>query len=269
MIHARTPLMLLLTAAFTLPIGCATAPEKKGPTPLELATAENNMLRVEMADRTRALLDATDQLNTLESDIDEQRRRLRNVCVDHPEHIACSLHQAAAFARETFCSDAEFTAHVDGVVASCQQGQCKQVDEAQLLSRSNYMTLVQRLPNSLVTFGAGKTGLDRRDKRQLQQFLENIEGEKGYIIVVGRASKDGSWKKNLRLALNRAENTRKFIVDDMGLDFDRVGYITYGHEKMYITELDAERIDERKLSVRQANRSALVFSYPCHAKGAR
>ncbi len=75
MIHARKLLPLLLTALFTLPLGCATAPEKKTPTPLELATAENNMLRVEMAERTRALLDATDHLNTLESDIDEQRRR--------------------------------------------------------------------------------------------------------------------------------------------------------------------------------------------------
>lgn len=269
MIHVRTLFPLLLTAIFALSTGCATTANKDVPSPLELANAENNRIRVQMAERTRALLDATDQLNTLESDIDEQRRRLRNVCVDHSEHIACSLHQAAAFARVTFCSDPEFTAHVDSVVASCQQGQCKQVDEAQLLSRSKFQTLVQRLPNSLVTFPAGKTHLDRKDKRQLQQFIENIEGDKGYIIVVGRASRDGSWKKNLRLALNRAEETRKFIVDDMGMDFDRVGYITYGHEKMYITELDAERIDKRKLSVRQANRSAFVFSYPCHENSAQ
>ena len=260
---------VLLIALLASAMGCATTVDKNTPSPLEMATAENNMLRVQMADRTRALLDATDQLNTMEGDIDEQRRRLRNVCVDHPDHIACSLHQAAAFARETFCSDPEFTEHVDSVVASCQQGQCKQVDEAQLLSRTNYMTLVQRLPNSLVTFPLGSTRLDRKDKRQLQQFLENIEGDKGYIIVVGRASRDGSWKKNLRLALNRAEETRKFIVEDMGMDHERVGYITYGHEKMYITALDAERLSERKLSVRQANRSALVFSYPCHGKSAQ
>ena len=29
-------------------------------------------------------------------------------------------------------------------------------------------------------------------------------------------------------------------------------------------ELDAQRLTERKMSVRQANRSALVFAYPCY-----
>ena len=44
-----------------------------------------------------------------------------------------------------------------------------------------------------------------------------------------------------------------------------VGYITYGHEKMYLTALDAERMGKgRRLSVKQANRSAFVFAYPCH-----
>ena len=41
-----------------------------------------------------------------------------------------------------------------------------------------------------------------------------------------------------------------FFVDDMGMDFDRVGYITYGHEKMYITELDAERTRGREREAR-------------------
>jgi len=256
---------LVLSVLLLCAVGCATAPpEPQGPTPLESALSENQMLRVQMEERAQKLMQTTDALRDLEGNLDEQRRRLRNICVDYPEHQACSLHQAAAFAYDTFCKDEEFTAHVDGVVSACQRGQCKQVDDASLLSRSNYMTLVQRLPHSLVTFKAGRTRLDRKDRMQLQQFLENIEANRGYVIVVGRASKDGSWKKNLRLALDRAENTRSFLVNEMGLNEDRVGYITYGHEKMYITELDAQRLSEKKMSTRQANRSALVFTYPCY-----
>ena len=105
---------------------------------------------------------------------------------------------------------------------------------------------------------------DKRDRRQLQQFVEGGQGAKGYFIIVGRASKDGSWKQNVKLALERAETTRKFLVEDLGIDSGKAGYITYGHAKMYLSELDAERLSQRKLSVRQANRSALVFTYPCY-----
>ena len=54
------------------------------------------------------------------------------------------------------------------------------------------------------------------------------------------------------------------MVDQLGVDAKRVGYITYGHDKMYLTRLDAERLSGKKLTVKQANRSALVFSYPCY-----
>ena len=53
-------------------------------------------------------------------------------------------------------------------------------------------------------------------------------------------------------------------MEDLGINSDKAGYITYGHAKMYLSELDAERLSKRKLSVRQANRSALVFTYPCY-----
>ena len=120
------------------------------------------------------------------------------------------------------------------------------------------------LGDSLVLFGAAKSILDRNDKRQLQQFFETIRGEKGSVVIVGRASRDGNWRKNIVYALQRAENTRRFLVNDLGLDPNRVGFITYGEEKMYLTELDAERLSEKKLTTKQANRSALVFSYPCY-----
>ncbi len=133
------------------------------------------------------------------------------------------------------------------------------------------MTLVQRLPHSLVTFRAGKTRLKNDDKGQLQAFVEQVNAEQGYMIIVGRASRDGSWRKNVKLALDRAENTRHYMVSQLGLDPQRVGYITYGHEKMYLTAMDAERLSTQKLSVKQANRSALVFAYPCFEedRGAR
>jgi outer membrane protein OmpA-like peptidoglycan-associated protein len=214
--------------------------------------------------RTAQLLDATARLEESQSQLDDQQRRLQVICTDYPEHLVCQPQTEAFYAREAFCSDDGFTEHVDSVVASCHQGQCKQVDQAELLSRSDYMTLVSRLPHSLVTFGASRTRLDRRDKAQLQHFMEQVRGEKGYVIIVGRASRDGSWRRNIRLALDRAEHTRQFIVDQLGVDPDRVGFITYGHEKMYLTELDAQRLSERKMSVRQANRSALVFAYPCY-----
>jgi len=221
--------------------------------------------------QTQKLLDATSQLMDMQGESDEMGRRLEVICADYPEHQVCSPLTEAKFALEAFCSDREFTAHVDDVVNSCHQGQCKQVDHAEFITRSQYMTLVQRLPHSLVTFRAGKTRLKNDDKGQLQAFVEQVNAEQGYMIIVGRASRDGSWRKNVKLALDRAENTRHYMVSQLGLDPQRVGYITYGHEKMYLTAMDAERLSTQKLSVKQANRSALVFAYPCFEedRGAR
>lgn len=221
------------------------------------------MLKVEVAKRTRDLMRATDKLRDLQGNIDEQRRRLQAICVDYPDHQACDLYSAREYARAAFCDDPEFTTHVDEVVRACEQGQCKQLDEAAMLSRDNYMRLVQRLPHSLVLFKAYETKLDKTDRKKLQGFIENIEAGKGYVIVVGRASRDGSWRENVRLAIERAESARQFLVDDLGLDASRAGYITYGDPKMYLTDTDVERLTDGKLSVKQANRSALVFAYPC------
>lgn len=225
------------------------------------------MLRVEVEQRTQDLLRATDALRGAQNDLEDQKRRIRVLCIDYPDHQSCDLHSRAAFARKAFCEDDEFTQHIDDVVASCQQGQCKQVDEANLLERTSYMRLVQRLPHKLILFKVNRSKLDKRDRRELQTFLENVAASEGYLIVVGRASRDGSWEHNLRLALDRAENTRKYLVEDLGIDADRAGYITYGHPKMYITETDAERLSSKKLSLKQANRSALVFAYPCFKLG--
>ncbi len=242
-------------------LGCATAkPEVKEPPPLPANVIE----LVKYEQRTQELLDTAEKLNTAQEDLEDQRLRLAKICVDYPDHIVCQPQTAAEYARKAFCSDTEFTSHVNGVVQSCHQGQCKQVDQAQFISRTNYRTLVQRLPHALVTFRSADTKLDKRDRRQLQQFVEGGQGAKGYFIIVGRASKDGSWKQNVKLALERAENTRRFLVEDLGISSDKAGYITYGHAKMYLSELDAERLSQRKLSVRQANRSALVFTYPCY-----
>ena len=219
---------------------------------------------VQYEKKTAQLMQATLKLGELRDNVDEQRRRLQVICADYPDHQVCQPQTAAEYARKAFCADQEFTKHVDAVVNSCHQGACKQVDEANLITRAQYMTLVQRLPHALVLFGASRTKLDRNDKKQIQQFVETIGADQGgYVIIVGRASKDGSWRTNLKLALDRAEHTRAFIVDQLGIDQKRVGYITYGHAKMYLTALDAERLTKKRLSPKQANRSALLFAYPC------
>lgn len=252
-----------LAAVAWLMSGCGGTPLQ--PEPEEPTAEEEAGLRiVEYEKKTRELLETNAKLNTLRGTLDEQRRRLSIICNDYPDHDVCAPQTAAQFARRAFCSDEEFTRHVDGIVSACHQGMCKQVDQAELLSRGQYMTLTQRLPHSLITFKAKQTRLDGSDKRRIQQFVENMHGEQGYVIIVGRASRDGPWRKNLQYAIERAEHTRQFIVDEMGLDSSRVGYITYGHDKMYLTKLDTERFSERRLSTKQANRSALVFSYPCY-----
>lgn len=214
--------------------------------------------------KTEELLKTTKTLTDVRGQLDEQRRRLAVICNDYPDHGVCQPQTQAAYARAAFCEDKEFTEHVDKVVESCHQGMCKQLDQAQMISRSNYMLLTTRLPHTLVTFGASSTRLDTSDKRQLQQFIESMGAERGYVIIVGRASKDGPWKRNVELAIKRAEHTRQHLVEQLGVDQQRAGYITYGHEKMYLTALDAERLTQKKLNVRQANRSALVFAYPCY-----
>ncbi len=239
---------------------CATKPVVKKE---EFEPAAKQIILLEYEKKTKELLATTEKLNESRGKLDDQRRRLMVICSDYPDHTVCLPQTAASYAREAFCKDPEFTGHVNAVVNACHQGECKQVDQAEQISRSQYMLLTQRLPHSLVLFGPSKTRLDRRDKKQMQQFLEALQGEKGYVIIVGRASKDGNWRKNLKLALKRAENTRKYLVESMGIDQNRVGFITYGDEKMYLTRLDAARLSKKKLSEKQANRSALVFSYPC------
>lgn len=269
-IAINVSLALVLTASAMLS-ACGTAPVRN--TPIELSPEEQlrkeqevRILKLEV--KARELEETTQALADVRNRHDEVRRRLTAICVDYPEHRVCQPQTAAQYARDAFCSDKSFTQHVDEVVEACHQGQCKQVDDAQLLKRTQYMTLLTRLPHALITFGASKTRLDRRDRRKIQQFIEQIGAEGGYVIIVGRASKDGSWRNNLKLALGRAESTRKFVVDSLAFDQRRVGYITYGHEKMYLTELDAERLASQKMSIRQANRSALLFAYPCYSTGA-
>ena len=251
---------LCMSSAF----GCASTPEPpKEPNPEEPAPP-GYVHVVEYDKKTKELLLATEQLQTLQGDVDEQRRRLQTLCADYPEHAACDEYQKAAFAQKTLCADNELTKHIDEIVSSCNQGACKQVDEAALLARTDYMMLVQHLPHKLVTFRSADTHLDAGDKKALQQYLEAVRGDQGYIIIVGRASREGPWNDNLRYALDRAESTREFIEKTLGVPSQQVGYITYGHEKMYLTDLDIERLSSKKMSSTEANRSALVFTYPCY-----
>lgn len=241
---------------------CGSRPSKPEEEVLE-GDDSGKITIVDYEKKTAELMKTTDKLNGLRGNLDEQRRRLAVICSDYPDHQVCQPLTDAQYAREAFCSDKEFTKHVNEVVDACHQGECKQVDQAEQISRSQYMLLTQKLPHVLVTFGASGTSLDVKDKRRVQQFIEAVDGEKGYVIIVGRASKDGNWRQNLKLALSRAEHTRQFMIEGIGIETGHVGYITYGADKMYLTALDAERLSEEKLSERQANRSALIFSYPC------
>jgi outer membrane protein OmpA-like peptidoglycan-associated protein len=257
-------LAFVLSAGFAL-MSCATSSnDVKEDSETDPAAPPPGMIEVvKYEEKTRQLIDTTEKLATAEGTLDEQRRRLQVICADYPEHGVCAEQTAARYALDAFCAEPEFKGHVDEIVKACHQGACKQVDQAELITRTQYMLLTQNLPHSLVTFPAAGTKLDKEDQRQLQQFVEQVRADKGYLIIVGRASKDGPWRKNLQYALDRAEQTRQFLVDTLGIDKSRVGYITYGHDKMYLTDLDAERLTTRKLSITQANRSALVFAYPC------
>lgn len=255
---------IALLGAGLLAAACGGGPPSRtDPLPAE-SDEPGAVTIVEYEKKTQELLETSQKLGELRGNLDEQARRLAVICIDYPDHAVCQPQTAAEYARSAFCADPEFTEHVNRVVDACHQGECKQVDQAEQISRSEYMLLTQRLPHMLITFNASSTGLDAKDKTRLQQFVETVRGEKGYMIIVGRASKDGNWRENLKLALGRAENTRKYLVDEVGVDQKRAGFITYGADKMYLTQLDAERLTEEKLSTKQANRSALIFSYPCY-----
>ena len=154
----------------------------------------------------------SEQLNQIKGTLEEQQWRLSAVCSDHPDHQACTPYTNASEAKTIFCKDPFFVKHVDQIIQSCHQGQCKQIDQAQQIDRNQYMMLMQGLPHTLITFKANQTKLDRRDRTDIQKFLEVLGGVRGYVVIVGRASKDGAWKHNLKLAVNRAESTRKYIV---------------------------------------------------------
>ena len=254
----------LLFALMTTMVASACVHTPPPPPPPPPAPDPNVVSLIKYEAKTRELMDATDKLNGLRDNLDDQQRRLMVICSDHPRHQVCAPQTAVSYARTAFCEEADFTGHVDEIVRSCHQGQCKQVDQAELLTRGQYMTLVGKLPHTLVLFNRNRFALDKNDRAQLQQFLEIVDGERGYLIIVGRASHDGSWNHNLKLALDRAESVRSFMVNQMGMDKSRVGYITYGHEKMYLTDLDSERLSKRRVTMKQANRSALLFAYPCY-----
>lgn len=261
----RATKIIALTAALGVAGCAATVPKEE----YDKLKEEKDVTYLQLEKKTAELVQSSEELHRLRNTHEEQRRRLQIICVDHPDHHVCAPQTAAEKARTAFCNDEGFVKHVDEIVKACHQGACKQVDDANLLSRTQYMTLVQSLPHALVLFGNAQRSLDRKDREVLQQFVEQLQAEKGYIIIVGRASKDGPWKQNLRLALNRAEETREFVVEQLGVNKDNVGYITYGHPKMYLTQMDADRLsDNKKLSAKQANRSAFVFAYPCFDKEA-
>ena len=228
---------------------------------------EKALIQLKYQKKTNELIQTSEKLNTIKNTLEEQQWRLSAVCTDHPDHSACAPYTNATEAKKIFCKDPNFVQHVDQVIKSCHQGQCKQLDQAQQIDRNQYMMLLQGLPHTLVTFKANQTTLDKRDRNKIQQFLEQLGGIKGYVVIVGRASKDGAWRHNIKLAVQRAESARKYIVNRMGVNAGKVGYITYGDEKMYLTALDIERLgkqSKRRLSTKQANRSALIFSYPCY-----
>ena len=255
-----------LGVSFALSSLSACGPSK-AEVQLKQTQERERLVRLQYKEKTQALIQKSEKLKSVTHKLSEQQWRLRSVCSDHPDHTACAPFTDVAEARDTFCKDRFFVTHVDLIINSCHQGQCKQVDSAKQINRTQYMMLTQSLPHTLVTFNANKTKLDRRDRKQIQSFIELLNGTKGYVIIVGRASKDGSWRKNVKLAVDRAESARSYIVDQMGIDKSRVGYITYGDEKMYLTELDIQRLGGKKrLNVKQANRSALIFSYPCFNK---
>ena len=108
--HSFGPIVL----CSTLLLGACAAPpppKPRGPTPEQ----QRDMLKVEVAKRTRELMAATDRLRDAQSSIEEQKRRLQLICVDYPDHQSCDLHSAVSYARDAFCDDDEFTAHVDDV----------------------------------------------------------------------------------------------------------------------------------------------------------
>jgi outer membrane protein OmpA-like peptidoglycan-associated protein len=257
-------------AALTLLTGGALLACGPSPTEVKLAQTEERerLIQLKYQEKTQALIDKSEQLKGVTDQLSEQQWRLRAVCADHADHSACAPFTDLSKAQEAFCKDPFFVKHVDLVISSCHQGQCKQVDSAQEINRAQYMLLTQSLPHTLITFKASDTRLDTSDQQQVQGFLELLDASKGYVIIVGRASKDGDWRTNVRLAIDRAESARAFIVEKMGFDAKRVGYITYGDEKMYLTELDAQRLSggKKALDEKQANRSALIFSYPCFAQ---
>lgn len=232
---------------------------------LKASQERERLISLKYQKKTEDLINNSKKLKSITHELSEQQWRLRAVCSDHEDHEACAPYTALNKARDTFCSDRFFVKHVDLIINSCHQGQCKQVDSAKQIDRGQYMLLTQSLPHTLVTFRANDIKLDRRDRKQIQSFIELLEGSKGYVIIVGRASKDGNWRNNVRLAVDRAESTRSYVVNQLGIDEKRVGYITYGDEKMYLTELDIKRLQGKKkrLNIKQANRSALIFSYPC------
>lgn len=232
---------------------------------LKASQDRERLISLKYQKKTEALIQNSKKLQSITHELSEQQWRLKAVCRDHEDHEACAPYTALHKARDTFCSDRFFVKHVDLIINSCHQGQCKQVDSAKQIDRGQYMLLTQSLPHTLVTFRANDTKLDRKDRKQIQSFMELLEANKGYVIIVGRASKDGNWRNNVRLAVDRAESTRSYVVNQLGIDEKRVGYITYGDEKMYLTELDIQRLQgkKKKLNIKQANRSALIFSYPC------
>ena len=88
--------ILGLTA--TLVACAATVPKQQ----YDDLSATNEVNVIELADKTKALVESTDKLHAMRNTLEEQSRRLTRICTEYPEHIVCRPQTAATFAREAF-----------------------------------------------------------------------------------------------------------------------------------------------------------------------
>ncbi len=82
---------------------------------------------------------------------------------------------------------------------------------------------VGRMKINPVSFGRGKSSVGIQSQRDLKKLSEKIKSWPSYyLLVVGHARKEGDPQLNRQLAKERAEVVKMFLIDDCGINANRV-----------------------------------------------
>lgn len=111
-----------------------------------------------------------------------------------------------------------------------------------IVTQTNVKTDLRKQLESVVTFGQGKSAIDRSQLPNVERIATYLKNHKSSKVVVkGYASPEGSQEINARLAKQRAEAVKTLLVSKYGISASRISASGQGVGNMF-SEPDWNRV---------------------------